>query len=111
MLMCSAPVYHDVVDEWKNKGRVGRRKKKGDKRLGERPSYLRNESPSKSRKEDLTGTFPLLSPHSRCFGVTCTLPCSVGPLRVLRHACVANAPYARVVCSVSIGSGCGLWRA
>jgi hypothetical protein len=28
--MCSAPVYHDVVDEWKNKGRVGRGKKRGD---------------------------------------------------------------------------------
>jgi hypothetical protein len=52
MLMCSAPVYRDVMDDWRHP----RRKKKNEKKLGELPSYLRGEvSPSKSRKEDLSG--------------------------------------------------------
>ena len=54
MLMCSAPVYHDVVDEWKHAGRPGRKKK--EKKLGELPSYMRNsDKPDKSRSEDLDG--------------------------------------------------------
>ena len=58
MLMCSAPVYNDVVDEWKNAGRPGRRKNK-DTKMGELPSYLRgSDSPNKSRKEDLSGVSP-----------------------------------------------------
>ena len=52
MLMCSAPVYRDVMDDWRHP----RRKKKNEKHLGELPSYLRGEgSPGKSRKEDLSG--------------------------------------------------------
>ena len=55
MLMCSAPVYHDVIDEWKHAGRPGRRKKK-EKKLGELPSYMRgSDGPDKSRSEDLSG--------------------------------------------------------
>lgn len=54
MLMCSVPVYKEVVDEWKHAGQ--RRHKKKDKKLGEHPSYLRgSDSPSKSRKDDLMG--------------------------------------------------------
>ena len=49
-MMCSAPVYRDVVEDYKHP-----RRKKKEKKLGELPSYLRgSDSPNKSRKEDLS---------------------------------------------------------
>ena len=54
MLMCSAPVYRDVVEDYKHP-----RRKKKEKKLGELPSYLRgSDSPNKSRREDLSGGQP-----------------------------------------------------
>lgn len=53
MLMVSAPVYHDVVEEYRHHGK-GRRKRKGAKSMGQLPSYLlSSQAPDKSRKDDL----------------------------------------------------------
>jgi hypothetical protein len=52
MLMCSAPVYNDVVEEWQHQGQ--RRRKKKEKKAGDLPSFLRSsQSPERSRKDDL----------------------------------------------------------
>jgi hypothetical protein len=101
MLMCSAPVYHDVIDEWKHAGRPGRRKKK-EKKLGELPSYLQGmHGPDKSRSEDLSGVriadagtcscaSARLPPHSCCLmlPVACSLP--LGARSCLRRARLAS---------------------
>ena len=115
MLMCSAPVYHDVIDEWKHAGRPGRRKKK-EKKLGELPSYLQGmHGPDKSRSEDLSGVrladadtccVPLPAPPHRTSPHHCRLMHSVAcslPLRArscLRRARLAGGVEQRqVVCA------------
>ena len=103
MLMCSAPVYRDVLDDWRHP----RRKKKNETKLGELPSYLRGEvSPSKSRKEDLSGDvlmprFALVS-APMCRGVRATPVCV--PRAVLCRTLTAQHPAH----SLPRGAGRGL---